>query len=199
MTDTITKSGSDLLLEAARKLFFAHGYANVSMQAIAAEAGMTKGAPYYHFESKEDLFFQVSLGVFDELRVRLAATLDGEGTLEERLKQSLIMIITNMSGDFSSWLNDIKRVLQPDRQRCLVDTFGGQGNLASLVLPSFVRAAELGEMTGDSPEVASNVFFKLAMACIDEASYLQLAGLYSDEWCEQTARETARVLVHGIG
>ena len=169
------------------------------MQAIAAEAGMTKGAPYYHFESKEELFYQVSLRVLEELREQLARTLDGEGSLEDRIAQSLAMLISSMSGDFSSWLNDIKRVLNHDRQKCLVEEIGSRDNLSVLVLPSFIRAAERGEIHGVSPEVACRVYFKLAMACVDEASYLQLAGLFTEEWCGQTARDTAKVLVHGIG
>ncbi len=44
------------LLAAARELFFSHGFAEVSVNDICARAGMTKGAFYYHFDSKEDLF-----------------------------------------------------------------------------------------------------------------------------------------------
>ncbi len=198
MTDASGKTGSELKLDAAQRLFLTHGYANVSMQAIAAEAGMTKGAPYYHFESKEELFYQVSLRILDRLRDQLAASLDADGPLEERMARSLAMLIQNMSSDFSSWINDLKRALQPERQKCLVEEIGGRGDLSMLVLPSFIRAAERGELTAVSPELAARVFFKLAMACIDEASYLQLAGLFTPEWQEQTARETAAVLVHGI-
>ena len=39
-----------------RELFFSHGFAEVSVNDICARAGMTKGAFYYHFDSKEDLF-----------------------------------------------------------------------------------------------------------------------------------------------
>ncbi|MCR4707800.1 MAG: TetR/AcrR family transcriptional regulator, partial [Clostridiales bacterium] len=40
------------LLAAARELFFEHGFAEVSVNDICARAGMTKGAFYYHFDSK---------------------------------------------------------------------------------------------------------------------------------------------------
>ena len=197
MTDA-TKSGAELLLDAAQRLFLSQGYANVSMQAIAAEAGMTKGAPYYHFESKEELFYLVSLRILDHLRVQLVASLDAEGPLEARLAHALSMLIANMSSDFSSWMNDVKRALGPARKQCLMESIGSKDNLSYLVLPSFVRAAERGELTRFPPEVAARVFFKLAMACIDEATYLQVAGAFTPEWQEQTAAETAAVLVHGI-
>lgn len=197
--DEITgKHGADLLLEGAQRLFLARGYANVSMQAIAQEAGMTKGAPYYHFESKEELFYQVSLRIFAQLQNQVAVSLDGEGSLETRLKHSIVMLITTMSGDFSSWISDLKRALGHERRRCLVQSMGSSGDMSDLVLPSFQRAADRGEFSGVTPEVASRIYIKLAMACIDEASYLQVLNLLTPGWLEQTSSEVAYMMVHGI-
>lgn len=50
------------LLEAAGRLFARRGYHAVSVDEIAEEAGLTKGAVYSNFESKEDLF----LTLFEE-------------------------------------------------------------------------------------------------------------------------------------
>lgn len=44
------------MLEAALKLFADRGYANVSMDAIAAETGITKPLLYSYFDSKEGLY-----------------------------------------------------------------------------------------------------------------------------------------------
>jgi AcrR family transcriptional regulator len=44
------------LLDAATKVFAAHGYAGASVDRIVREAGFSKGTFYWHFESKEDLF-----------------------------------------------------------------------------------------------------------------------------------------------
>jgi AcrR family transcriptional regulator len=49
--DTRTK-----LLDAAAEVFSEKGYANASMDDVAAAAGMTKGALYWNFDSKEALF-----------------------------------------------------------------------------------------------------------------------------------------------
>jgi AcrR family transcriptional regulator len=47
------------ILAAAERLFAERGFSGVSMPAIAAVAGITAGAIYKHFESKEQLFFLI--------------------------------------------------------------------------------------------------------------------------------------------
>jgi AcrR family transcriptional regulator len=44
------------LLAAAQRVFFERGFHGASLEAVAEEAGLTKGAVYSRFESKADLF-----------------------------------------------------------------------------------------------------------------------------------------------
>lgn len=43
------------LIQAARKSFALHGYANASMDELTADAGLTRGALYHHFGDKKGL------------------------------------------------------------------------------------------------------------------------------------------------
>lgn len=65
------------LLAAAREVFAERGFAGATMAEIGERAGVTKGGVYFHFRSKEALFF----AVFDERRTTLRAVLAkaGEG------------------------------------------------------------------------------------------------------------------------
>lgn len=47
------------ILDAASRLFAAKGYWNSTLEEVAAVAGFTKGAVYYHFKSKERLLLKV--------------------------------------------------------------------------------------------------------------------------------------------
>lgn len=47
------------LLDEAGRLFYERGYAATSLEHVAEAAGVTKGAIYRHFASKEDLFFEL--------------------------------------------------------------------------------------------------------------------------------------------
>jgi AcrR family transcriptional regulator len=50
------------LVDAAWKLFSRKGYLATTTEEIAAGAGVTKGALYFHFKTKEDLLFEIVKG-----------------------------------------------------------------------------------------------------------------------------------------
>ncbi|GAB3249524.1 TetR/AcrR family transcriptional regulator [Chitinimonas naiadis] len=47
----------DRILESAARVFAQKSYQGASLDEVAADAGLTKGAVYWHFKSKNDLFF----------------------------------------------------------------------------------------------------------------------------------------------
>jgi AcrR family transcriptional regulator len=57
------------LLEAARELFAANGFSEVSTQAIVVAAGVSRGALYHQFEDKTDLF----AAVYEQVEAELVA------------------------------------------------------------------------------------------------------------------------------
>lgn len=65
----------EALTGAARDLFGTRGYAETSLDAIVAAAGVTKGALYHHFSGKEELFAAVFEQVKRELSARIAPAL----------------------------------------------------------------------------------------------------------------------------
>ena len=57
------------IIQVATKKFAKNGYQKTSMNEIVTAAGVSKGSLFYHFHSKEELFFQVlSLGVKQEFQ-----------------------------------------------------------------------------------------------------------------------------------
>jgi AcrR family transcriptional regulator len=55
--DGANSSTRQAILDAARDLFTTHGYTGTSMTDIVQKAGTSVGLPYYHFGSKEKIFF----------------------------------------------------------------------------------------------------------------------------------------------
>lgn len=77
-----TKAEAELtrlqIIDAARREFHARGVGRTTLEQIATAAGVTRGAVYWHFKNKEDLFFamrnQVFLPVVDGFNHELLAT-----------------------------------------------------------------------------------------------------------------------------
>ncbi len=53
------RDGREALLEAAARVFARRGFRDASVDDIAREAGFSKGAVYWHFTGKDDLFFSL--------------------------------------------------------------------------------------------------------------------------------------------
>jgi AcrR family transcriptional regulator len=78
---------------AAVELFAAQGYTNTSVQQIVAAAGVTKGAMYHYFRSKDDLLF----GIYDRLLALQKARLDEivarGGPVEDVLRTACVDVV----------------------------------------------------------------------------------------------------------
>jgi AcrR family transcriptional regulator len=75
------------ILAAAEALFLAKNYADVSMGDIAEAAGVTKGALYHHFASKEALYVAMMHAAFQEKQALFETAVKSQGTCRERLRR----------------------------------------------------------------------------------------------------------------
>ena len=85
------------LLAAASRVFARAGYHGASMSEIAAEAGFSKGALYWNFASKEDLFFALLDELDGQLSALIAATaaMPKERERTGELSRGLSAVLTN--------------------------------------------------------------------------------------------------------
>ena len=79
------KDKRETIMKAAEKLFTAGRFHEITMDHVAAAAGVAKGTLYGHFRDKEDLFFQTCATGFDELCEVIAAASPPEAPFEQRL------------------------------------------------------------------------------------------------------------------
>lgn len=73
------------ILEAARKTFSARGFHNTRMSDIAEESGLSKGALYWYFDSKDAIILSLLQKVFEPEIRDLQALLGEDRSAEERL------------------------------------------------------------------------------------------------------------------
>src|SRR5499433_2857997 len=75
-----------LILDAARKVFEAEGLDGASLRAIAASAGYTPAALYFHFESKEAIYAEILCGSLKNLGLAIGRAVSRAKTPAERLR-----------------------------------------------------------------------------------------------------------------
>ena len=96
------QSKSDKIIEAARALFSEKGYKGAAVQEIADQCGISKGAIYLHFRSKNDLLMAVMDSIDREIKGQIEAIrTSASRSPKERLREQIIFqfseIISNQS------------------------------------------------------------------------------------------------------
>ncbi|QKW35984.1 TetR/AcrR family transcriptional regulator [Actinomadura sp. NAK00032] len=83
----------DRLLAVATRMFADKGFENTSVQEIVNAAGVTKGAMYHYFGSKDDLLYEIYHRLLGLQMSRLEQIADGPGTAEERLRAAAVDVL----------------------------------------------------------------------------------------------------------
>jgi len=84
--DNIKENKKGHILATAFKLFFQKGYKSVTMSELVKESGMSKGAFYHYFNSKEDLYNHSMEMFIDHFLNSFTMEFDDKLTLRENLK-----------------------------------------------------------------------------------------------------------------
>jgi AcrR family transcriptional regulator len=99
------------ILAAAQRCFARSGYHMTTVDDIAAEAGVSKGAPYVYFEGKESLFRELYEQWECGLTDRIDASLAGLDDRARRSPRQILEMVVNAVGDHVTEHEDLCRVL----------------------------------------------------------------------------------------
>jgi AcrR family transcriptional regulator len=90
MTPRVTREGKtktrDKILDAAEALYMRNSFSETSMNDIVAESGLSKGAIYNHFKSKEELIVAIYDRFMEHTLERLKTMLEAESTASRKLE-----------------------------------------------------------------------------------------------------------------
>jgi AcrR family transcriptional regulator len=81
------------ILAGATRLFAEQGFEGTSVQEIVAAAGVTKGAMYHYFASKDDLLYEIYHQLLGLQTERLNTIADGLGSAEERVRAAAADVV----------------------------------------------------------------------------------------------------------
>lgn len=86
------------LLDTAIQLVWQSNYNSVGVNEICAQAGVTKGAFYHHFESKADLYYAACGHYWEEIKKELDAIYSPSYTPLENLENLIQFVIDRQDG-----------------------------------------------------------------------------------------------------
>lgn len=140
--------------DAGLALFCERGYHAVTVDEIAAAAGVTKGAFYYYFADKDDLAADLWQALWRRLAAAAAARYEPDADVAVNVKQCVRAVIDAI-GD----LGEARFFLRDAWVLPLVEVAGRTDqDRASAVLASFFGdATSIGVLAGLDPEAAARV------------------------------------------
>ena len=86
----VTELKRSLILEAARVVFEREGLARANIRQIAAQAGYTPGAIYFHYASKEEIYAELLAQSLDRLHQHTRQSRDLHRAPGERLRAAAL-------------------------------------------------------------------------------------------------------------
>ncbi len=106
------------LLRVATRLFARNGFEGTSVQDIVDAAGVTKGAMYHYYGSKDDLLYEVYHQLLTMQTTRLAEIVKGPGTPDERLRAAAIDVVVSSLANLDDMIVFFRslHMLPDDRQ-----------------------------------------------------------------------------------
>lgn len=182
----------ELLLSSALELFGRQGFHATSVQQIVDGAGLTKGAFYHHFSSKEDVLRLIHDEFLEVQRETVARIVAGGGTPTEQLRQIVLASVLSVAQYQSSVtvFFQERRYLTGERADDVRERRDAVEAMMEQVVRNGIAAGELDPSI--NPRVA--VFGIVGLSAWLHQWYRPDGPLSAEE----IAEELARMVLHGL-
>jgi AcrR family transcriptional regulator len=125
--ETRSKTSRENIIKSASECFAKIGYDQTDVEEICKRANLTKGAFYYHFSSKQDLFLEI----LDQWINRVAARIDFSRMKAENILETIIGIPDSFSPLFEEVGNQlpvfleiyVKSLSDPDLKKTVLKSY----------------------------------------------------------------------------
>lgn len=194
---SVSERKREEIQRAALTLFTRDGYERTSVDAIAAEAGVSKRTVYNHFGDKENLFLSVTqrtftwmIGLVEELVARHLDDIRDASALEQTLVETLLEMgrtITQLPERAA-----LIRLLITEARRfpVLTEPWRNRGTVTDVIAARLTRLADRGLLVFDDPVQATQ---HLTALTLNQLNTRSLFGTF-----EISEAETEKVIRSGV-
>lgn len=156
------QSSRGKLIDAALKLVSEQGLQQVTIDAVAAAAGVTKGGLIYHFKTRDELLGAMLERMMGELNTRIGARKEHPGGTSIR---ELVLALADESFD-----------MPEDQRRILSNMLAASSTYPHLMGPAQSHFSNVyGELAGSGPHAGRAL---LLSAALDGFTFLELLNLH---------------------
>jgi len=186
----------DSILDATDRLLARFGYRKMTVEDIAAEAGIGKGTIYLHFSSKEEVVLSHIDRIVERLQERLKEIAQSDATAAERLR---LMLLTRVLFRFDSIqhytqsLNDLLAVLRPGLLSRRAQYFEAEAQIFAQVLTA---GREAGELSFDDEHATAHALLQATNGLLPYS--LSTTELGAREEVEQRTTDVTNLMLRGV-
>lgn len=186
----------DSILDATDRLLARFGYRKMTVEDIAAEAGIGKGTIYLHFSSKEEVVLSHVDRIVDRLKERLRDIARSDATAANQLQ---VMLLTRVLFRFDSIqhytqsLNDLLAALRPGLLTRRAQYFEAEAQIFAEVLTKGRRS---GEFSFEDVHATARALLEATNGLLPYS--LSTAELGERGEVEQRATDVANLMLGGI-
>lgn len=186
----------DAILDSTDRLLARFGYRKMTVEDIAAEAGIGKGSIYLHFSSKEEVVLSHIDRIVDRLRERLKEIARSDATAAERLR---LMLLTRVLFRFDSIqhytqsLNDLLSGLRSSLLARRAQYFESEAQIFAEVLTA---GREAGEFSFDDELATAHALLQATNGLLPYS--LSTTELGAREEVEQRTTDVANLMLRGL-
>ena len=160
----------ETILSVSAKLFLEKGFDKTSMMDIAKTAGISKGAIYHHFQSKDEIIKSVTERQSQAVKDAMESFLSETSSLSGK-EQLQLILERNFENQKAHYLDDVMSIRMKSAEFVLLYMQSCVNKDSAFVSKIIKRGIADGSLVTDSPDECAEVFLLLLNVWCDTAVF----------------------------
>lgn len=186
----------DSILDATDRLLARYGYRKMTVEDIAAEAGIGKGTIYLHFSSKEEVVLSHIDRIVERLKERLREIAGSDATAAERLRSMLmtrVLFRFDSVQHYTQSINDLLAALRAGFLARRAHYFEAEAQIFAEVLRA---GREAGEFSLNDELATAHALLQATNGLLPYSLSTSELGERAD--VSQRVSDVADLMLHGV-